>query len=205
MVGMGHTTITSMRNLDIDFGRTGNRMFQMAYIYSQMRRGAIPDIFVQDYTLWAEYADEIKKMYGHGIGMLPYTAIHLRVGKNPINPEEPAYKDNPFYYRLIETGYYIKALEHFPHGKFIVFSDDIEFAKTYFEGDRFAFDDSEDDIQAFNKFASCDSHIIANSSWSWMAAFCCPQANHKTLYPNVWFTDNIKRVTFPPDWIEIEV
>lgn len=187
------------------FGRMGNQMFQGAYIYAQMKRGEIPDIFVQDPKYFEEYGDEIKKMYGEGIGMLPYTAIHLRVGSNPIDPSEPKYSENPFYVNLAKTGYYIKALEHFPGGKFIVFSDDIEFAKTYFEGDRFAFDDSKDDIEAFNKMASCQGIIIANSSFSWWAGYCCPHLDKKVLFPNVWFSDNIKRIGFPNDWIEVQV
>ncbi len=190
---------------EIITGRLGNKMFQLAYLHTQMRKGEIPDIFVQDPKYFEGYEDDIRKMFSDGIGMLPYTAIHLRVGANPINPAEPKYSENPFYVRLIETGYYIKALEHFPAGKFIVFSDDIEFAKTYFEGDRFAFDESKDDIEAFNKMASCQNIVIANSSYSWWAGFLCPHVDKKILYPNVWFSDNIKRVGFPKDWIEIEV
>lgn len=202
---MGLMQIIYMRNLDIDFGRMGNRMFQMAYIYAQVKRGEIPDIFIQDYTLWEEYAEEIKKLYGEGIGMLPYTGIHLRVGKNPINSNEPAYKDNPFYTSIAYTGYYIKALEYFPGGKFIVFSDDIEFAKTYFEGDRFAFDDSEDDIQAFNKLASCQNQILTNSSYSWWAGFLNQNEGRVITIPeeSSWFADKIPRVKLPSEWIRI--
>lgn len=183
----------------------GNRLFQGAYLYAQMKRGEIPDLFVQDYKLFEEYTEDIKKLYGEGIGILPYTAIHLRVGGNPINPSEPRYMENPFYVNLADTGYYLKAIEHFPHGKFLVFSDDMDFARAYFEGERFAFDDSETDLEAFNKMASCDSHIIANSSWSWWAAFLCTQVNKKILYPSEWFSDKVKRITFPDDWVEIKV
>lgn len=194
-----------MINPDVIFGRMGNRMFQGAYLYAQMKRGEIPDLFVQDPKFFEECSEDIKKLYGEGVGLLPYTGIHLRVGANPINPNEPRYSENPFYYKLIETGYYIKALEHFPHGKFIIFSDDMEFAKTYFVGDRFAFDESENDIEAFNKLASCQNIIMANSSWSWWAGYLCPHVDAKILYPNVWFSDNVKRVGFPKEWTEIEV
>lgn len=194
-----------MVNPDKIFGRLGNRLFQMAYIYSQMKRGEIPDLFVQDYKYFDDYREEIKKLYGEGIGILPYTAIHLRVGGNPINPDEPRYMENPFYVNLANTGYYLKALEHFPHGKFIVFSDDMDYARNYFEGDRFAFDDSKDDLEAFNKMASCDSIIMANSSYSWWASYLCSHPNKKILYPSLWFSDGVQRVTFPNGWIKIEV
>ncbi len=63
----------------------------------------------------------------------------------------------------------------------------------------------KDDIQAFNKMASCQNIITANSSFSWWAGFLCPHLDRKITYPNLWFSDNIKRVGFPKDWIEIQV
>jgi hypothetical protein len=128
--------------------------------------------------------------------------IHLRVGNNPVNPEEPRYMDNPFYYRLVESGYYIDAINKFPDRKFVVFSDDMEFAKKYFEGDKFSFDESENDIESFNKLASCDGHIIANSSWSWWAAYLSP--NHgKIIVPKRWFADENKKMACPETWITL--
>jgi len=192
-----------MTNPDKIGGRLGNKMFQLAYLYSQVKEGNIPDIYVQDYNLFKKYEDEIKNWFGEDIGYLPYVAIHLRVGSNPVNPEEPKYIDNPFYVSLAKTGYYINAINQFPNRKFLVFSDDIEFAKTYFEGDKFAFDDSANDIDSFNRMASCDSQIIANSSFSWWAAFLNKNPSKKVVYPQLWFTDGIRRVTIPDNWIEI--
>ncbi len=188
------------------FGRFGNRLFQMAYIISQAKRGEIPDWFIQDPKYFAGAEEEIKKIFGEGIGLLPYTAIHLRVAGNPVNPAEPKYMENPFYTSLIKTGYYIKALEHFPFGKFIVFSDDIELAKTYFEGDRFAFDDSEDDISSFNRMASCQNLIMANSSYSWWAGFLNPHVDATIICPKEesWFADGIARTKVLKSWIQID-
>src|SRR3990167_6501319 len=69
------------------FGRLGNSMFQGAYLYSQAKKGYIRDIFAQDYTQFDEYKDEIKKLYGEGIGYLPYVGLHLRVGEIPSIPK----------------------------------------------------------------------------------------------------------------------
>jgi hypothetical protein len=181
-------------------------MFQLAYLYAQVKEGKIPDLFVQDPKYFEKYTEEIKAWFGADIGTLPYTAIHLRVGANPTNPDEPKYSENPFYVNLAKTGYYIKALEHFPHGKFIVFSDDIPFAKTYFEGDRFAFDESKTDLEAFNLASSCDGHIISNSSFSWWWAFLSPHANKKVICPieTSWFADKQIRTRVPKDWIQVD-
>lgn len=183
-------------------GRLGNQMFQFARLYA-LSRDEGKDFYYQDYKLFEKYQDEIKEMFSEGIGYLPYVAIHLRVGSNPINPAEPRYMDNPFYFRLVETGYYIDAINLFPNRKFLVFSDDIPFAKTYFEGDKFAFDDSENDIDAFNKMASCDSQIIANSSYSFWAAFLNKNPSKKVIYPKNWFSDGVQRLSFPQDWVAL--
>ena len=197
------TIFTAVINPDLIFGRLGNRLFQGAYIYAQMKRGEIPDIFIQDHKYFEGYENEIKQLFGTGIGYLPYVAIHLRVGANPINSEEPKYLENPFYYPLAKSGYYIDAINLFPDRKFLVFSDDIPFAKTYFEGDKFAFDDTTDPVECLNRMASCDSQIIANSSFSWWAAYLNPHPAKKVVAPNSekWFTDGIKRVGCPQDWV----
>lgn len=195
-----------MTNPDKISGRLGNRMFQIAYLYAQVKEGNIPDIYVQDCKYFEKYEDEIKKMFSDGIGFLPYVAIHLRVGSNPINPEEPRYMDNPFYTPLCKTGYYIDAVNLFPDRKFIIFSDDIAFARTYFEGDKFSFDESETDLDAFNKMASCSDFIIANSSFSYWAAYLSPSLEKKIVAPTYdkWYSDgNPTRTVIPKSWIQI--
>ena len=185
-------------------GRLGNQMFQYAYLYSKMKEGVIPDTYVQDYKNFEKHLDELRVLFGEGIGHLPYTAIHLRVGGNPINPDEPKYMDNPYYVSLVKTGYYIDAINLFPNGKFLVFSDDIPFAKTYFEGDRFAFDESTDDIESFNLMASCDSIIIANSSFSYWAALL-GYPHKKVVAPTVdkWYSSGNELTVCPPHWIRV--
>lgn len=194
-----------MRDPRLTFGRLGNQMFQYAYIVAQQKKGEIPDWFVQDPKYFAGAEEEVKKLYSPGIGIMPYVGIHLRVGGNPIDETEPRYMENPFYVNLANTGYYAKAIELFPHWRFLVFSDDMDFARAYFEGYGFGFDDSQSDLEAFNKLASCQHLIIANSSFSWWAAYLCPHVDRKIVYPSEWFSDKVKRVGFPKDWIEIQV
>ena len=194
-----------MRDIHQLSGRMGNEMFRDAYIFSQFKKGEIPDVYLQNPKYFEEFKEEIKQRYGDGIGYLPYVAVHLRVGSNPVDPKEPRYSDNPFYVNLSKTGYYIDATNLFPNRKFLVFSDDNELARTYFEGDKFAFADSETDVEAFNQMASCQDHIIANSSFSWWAAFLSPSLNKKVVAPTVdkWHNDGIERTVCPEDWIRI--
>lgn len=207
-VGTAHITTISMVDPRIIFGRLGNSLFQYAYIYAQMKRGEIKDIFVQDPKYFDEYRDEIREMFSEGIGYLPYVAMHVRRGKNPVNPNEPAYHENDFYVDLMKTKYYAEAIDHFPRRKFLIFSDDMEFAKENFQGEIFVYDESETDLEAFNKMASCDAHIIANSSYSWWAAYLSPKhggVEKRVVAPSPknWYSDGVERTVCPPEWARI--
>lgn len=178
-----------MQKLSSLFGRTGNQMFQMAYIYAQMKRGIIPDIYVQDEAYFKENKDDIKQLFGRDIGFTDAIAVHCRRGD---------YVNNPFYVDLTDTDYYKRAMAEFPNERFIIFSDDIEWCKTYFIGDYWF--NEEDEIAAMNTMASCKGHIIANSSYSWWGAYLSPH-NGKVIAPKAWYTDGIIRTKVPKEWI----
>jgi len=50
----------------------------------------------------------------------------------------------------------------------------------------------------------CDDFVIANSTFSWWAAYCNTATEKRVLYPSVWFGDALKqhdtRDLFPPSW-----
>lgn len=181
-----------MVNPDHIFGRLGNRMFQGAYIYSQMREGKIPDFYVQDYTYFHKYRNDIREWFGDGISPVPqdFVAIHVRRGD---------YVNNNFYVDLTQTDYYEKAMAEFPNSKFVVFSDDIDFCKDYFEGDEYEFN-QQTEVGAMNTMASARGIIMANSSFSWWAAYL---SRAKVVCPANWFTDELQRCSLLEEWIKI--
>lgn len=173
-------------------GRIGNSMFQLAYIYAQMRRGIIPDIFVQDENYFDEFKDEIRQMYGEGIGKLDMVGIHVRRGD---------YVNNPFYVDLMETPYYDDAMAKFIGESFIVFSDDIAWCKEQkiFKGCEFS--EGKSDVEDMNLLASCKGIIMANSSFSWWASYI---SNAQTIIaPKNWYRDMMERTHCPSEWIRI--
>ncbi len=174
------------------FGRLGNQMFQGAYIYSQMKKGKIDDIYVQDPYYFDEYRDEIRKLYGTGVGQINKVAIHVRRGD---------YVDNPFYVDLTKTDYYLKGMELFPDDGFIVVSDDIEWCmkQPMFKGCEFY---SKSEVDDMNYIASCKGIIMANSSFSWWASYL---SNAKVVAPSVanWYSDGVERTICPKEWIRI--
>lgn len=189
-------------------GRLGNQMFQYAYLYSQFRKGLIPDIYVQGEEFFKDYADEIKDTFSADIVELPYVAVHVRRGD---------YVKNPFYVNLTQTeidydlggsfkepNYYELAMKEFPKAEFLVFSDNIEWCKDYFIGDEYKFCEEEDPILSMNLMAGCKGHIIANSSFSWWAAYISPYTQ-KVVAPSAknWYTDGVERTLCPKEWKRI--
>lgn len=172
-------------------GRLGNQMFQLAYIYADMRRGTVPDLFVQDEKYFDEFRDEIRQIYGEGIGHIDMVGIHVRRGD---------YVNNPFYVDLTETPYYEDAMAKFDGESFIVFSDDIEWCKKQkiFKGCEFS--EGKSDVEDMNLLASCKGIIMANSSFSWWASYL---SSARVIAPKEWFRDCVERTHIPDEWEKI--
>lgn len=193
-----------MINPDRLTGRLGNRMFQIAYLYSQMRDGVISDWYLQDSKYFQKYEKEIKELFGDGIGFLPFVGIHVRRAANPINPDEPAYSNNPFYAKL-DMDYYERAMTLFPDANFLVFSDDVQWCKEHFKQPNVQVVEGGTELEDFNQLASCEKGIIgANSSFSFWAAYLNPSPIAKKVFPKQWYSDgNQTRTVLPPEWMRL--
>lgn len=182
-------------------GRLGNQMFEFAALYSVARDRNI-DVYMQDPEYFEKYEKQIRELYAQGIGMIPEVGIHLRRGD---------YVNHPFYVDLSKTNYYQQAISLFPHQRdFFIFSDDIPFARTFFTTEKwpdkqFFFSEGLSEVDDLNLLASCSSIIMANSSYSWWAAYLCLNEDKKVVAPSVqnWYTDGIERTNCPPEWIRI--
>jgi hypothetical protein len=189
-------------------GGLGNRMFQFAYIYSQVRKGLIPDIYIQDFKYFKEFKEEIRKIYQDGIGKRKeFVALHIRRGD---------YVDNPFYVDLTNTNYYDKAIEQFPNDKFLVFYRDRQGTNDYQDrqwvsewltkkGVKFEIWEGQNEVDDLNAMASCQGLIGANSSFSWWAAFLNPNEDKKIIMPKEYYADGVERTKYPTDegWIVV--
>ncbi len=188
----------SMIHPDRLFGRLGNRLFQNAYIYSQKLDGIVDDIYLQDNDYFDHHREEIRKFFGTPNEIIDFVAIHVR---------RKDYVDNPFYVDLTKTNYYEKAMSEFPEGtNFVVISDDISWCVHNFMKDRknvSFYVPMISEIDDFNHMSSCKAIIMANSSFSWWAAYLSNCG--KVVAPSVdnWYTDGMERTKCPDSWIRI--
>jgi len=148
------------------------------------------------------------------LGDKPTVSIHIRKGDYNLPQNRPL--------NIIDQEYYIKAItENFKPSNdynFIVFSNDIDFAKDMLEGDNvwfvspvgidsYSYTSSEKEDLAL--LSLCDHHIITNSSYSWWGAYLSKSLNKKIVCPTNWLERNhesswINGNHFPPSWINID-
>jgi len=114
-----------------------------------------------------------------------YVAIHYRAGDYIDNPEA--------YHPRCSKEYYQEAASHFPDNtEFVVFSDDNDEAMKVIMGLKKTcivkmFDRNKSYLEAFAFMKKCKSFIIANSSFSAMAAHLGEHPDKKVIAPKRWF------------------
>lgn len=97
--------------------------------------------------------------------------------------------------------------------KFMFFSDEIQWCKQNFPGHQYS--EGNNEFEDLELMASCDHHIIANSTFSWWAAWLGKNPDRHIISPshNQWFGPNngvTKAIGSPKDiipdhWQQLEV
>lgn len=134
-------------------------------------------------------------------------SVHFRRGD---------YVSNPSTYQthgICSIQYYYKAIRMISdlinNPVFYVFSDDIDWVKTNFRCDSdlryIQGDSSNSHIIDFSLMRLCKHHIIANSTFSWWAAWLGANSNKKIFAPKKWFNDifHDTRDIYPDTWIKL--
>lgn len=129
--------------------------------------------------------------------------IHVRRG----DYLSPNYKglgmvcDTTYYQRAFT---YIRTVVKNPH--FFVFSDDKEWVKENMAGDEFTIVDHNcgtDSWQDMYLMSQCKHQIIANSSFSWWAAYLNLNDNKIVVAPKRWWAYFDHDDVVPDDWVRI--
>lgn len=118
-------------------------------------------------------------------------AIHIRKAKD--------YTSLPWFEDTCTATYYIHAIaymkQHLQHPRFYVFADNFTWAKEHLpkecewvEGNTSAGWGSHFDMQLMS---CCKHNIIANSTYSWWAAFLNQNPNKQVVMPSHWFNPQL--------------
>lgn len=106
--------------------------------------------------------------------------------------------------------YFVKAMKYFDKNvQFIVFSDQIEWAKEQLAGipRKIRFIEGEEYYNDFYLMSLCKHNIICNSTFSWWAAYLNRNKKKKIIAPSEWFKASYNQCTkdlIPKEWILIK-
>lgn len=180
--------------------------------------------FFQSEKYFEGYHDEVRKLFPLNIQpeYKDYVSIHVRRG-------DYVQHSNSFppvtYEYLCLAMKEIMAIVDF--NKVMVFSDDIEFCKEFlfvaggpnvlgprntantFFGKDVSFCEEKDEFKALSIMASCSHNIIANSTFSWWAAWLNTNPDKIVVSPSSsnWFgpgfTGSVPKDIIPPQWHQI--
>jgi hypothetical protein len=154
--------------------------------------------------------DGINKNILNSIKTTKSIAVHIRRGDYKTD------KITNNIHGVCSLEYYQKAMEMMIEmnydATFYFFSDDMEWVKSNFgdynEQSNFVSGNNEDDSwKDMMLMSNCDHNIIANSSFSWWAAWLNNNKDKKVIAPKRWFRDEEKESytydLIPPQWIRI--
>jgi hypothetical protein len=114
------------------------------------------------------------------------------------------------YRGVCQPSYYVSAIcrirERVKNPVFFVFSDDLIWCRKNLLTDDMIFVDAntcEDAVDELHLMAACRHHIIANSSFSWWAAFLAQHATQVVIAPYPWFTHIAAPDLLPERWMKL--
>ena len=113
------------------------------------------------------------------------------------------YIGNPRFVDLSKTDYYVNVMKMMPSDtKWIIFSDDVEWCRIYFSNELFAeyeltFIDLIPELLTMFLIASCENHILANSTFGWWGAWLNTSQKKRIIAPGVWFSSVVQDESRP--------
>ena len=115
----------------------------------------------------------------------------------------------PFHlFRIVKLKFWLKSL--MKNLKFFVFSDDVVYSRLIFKGlSNITYIENniaEHSYLDMFLMSACKHNIIANSTFSWWAAWLNKNQNKVVIAPRKWFKSSKYTTTdlFPSDWILID-
>lgn len=134
------------------------------YEYIDLVRDEFISRLTFDETILQKYPDIGNKFF-----------IHVRGGD---------YKGNKFHDVNLEQ-YYLDCIQKHPEEQFIIFTNDIPYAKTRLPNIPIIEESELDTLYLMSKAKGC---VCANSSFSWWGAYLNP--NRPIYFPDEWFNDS---------------
>lgn len=180
----------------------------------------LDDVYLHGYWQTQKYfvkvADDIHRMYQFPDSFSDYqkrllgemadkysVSVHIRRGD---------YLWRPDIYGTVNLEYYRNAMEYIQKRKenvhFYVFTDDIPWVKQNFKGNNITVVENDSDDLLINNLdmalmAKCKDNIIANSSFSWWAAWLNMNKEKIVIAPRKWEVNKPTKDIWCKNWIKM--
>lgn len=165
------------------------------------------DGYFQSYRYWDKATEEVKTFFNieNTEKFDNWCSVHVRRSDYLALPNHHPVLSREYYHHaideMIEKGY----------TKFMIFSDDLEWCHSFFNQENFhfgnfCFSQNDTPMEDFTDMINCGTHIIANSSFSLMAALLSSEFYEKNVIaPSTWFGEFLPHDTkdlIPTSWIK---
>lgn len=185
--------------------KLGNRVYLKGYFQSENYFFPAKELIRKELSLKPAITDHLSDTAAF-LQHQPSVSVHIRRG------DMSADSLTNQYHGLVPVSYYKEAISRMKeyHGSpvFYIFSDDIAWARenlplenaVYASGEL-----SKNHLEDFYLMSRCRHHIIANSSFSWWAAWLNDYPDKKVIAPKNWFNKGPKDTQdlIPQGWLRI--
>ena len=160
--------------------------------------------YFQSELNWGPYAKEIKQLFTPDEGIIPY----LKNNTNILNRYPELETANDFVFLAIRRGdymkvtkthnpcgirYYSRAIQKMGKKRYYISSDDMEWCKKNFVGEKFIHMDFKKDHNALLTMALFKNYIISNSTFHWWGSFLSIYSDAKIIAPDKWINLHPKK------------
>lgn len=192
-LGLGFNKIAFKENkfgYDGTFEKIRHPMYLNGYWQSEKYFKSVGDKLRSELCLADKLGETSQKILGE-ILQCPAVSLHIRRGDYISNPSAAS------VHGVCPLDYYYSAIRHITtrvqNPYFFVFSDDPQWAKDNLKiGYPVQFVEAngpDRSVEDMWLMKSCNHHIIANSSFSWWAAWLNNKQDKIVIAPRIWFLD----------------
>ena len=164
----------------------------------------VVDQIKKEFTFKVDFGEETKKVEKEIIKSEHSVAIHVRRGDHINNPTANV------HHGVLDKSYYDEAIKMidstYTHPHYFVFSEDVDWCKENIKGKGEVIhvgaecNDVKDSGHLY-LMQKCENHILANSSFSWWAAFL--GESKSAIGPKKWLADGSGSDIMLEEWIKV--
>jgi hypothetical protein len=193
-------------HFDTNFFQASSSVVLVGFWQSEKYFQPISDVIRKEFTITGDLSDKTKDVK-QAIVHSNSVSIHIRRGDYVKNPETLR------NHGVCEVEYYERAMklisDSVSNPSYFVFSDDITWVKENLNvNGSVTFINHNDGAHAYEDMylmSQCKHNIIANSTFSWWAAWLNNNENKKVIAPKKWFNEfkGDTKDLFPAGWMVI--